>query len=194
MTMTGRWGGKHGLSFEEYHSVPGEWEPLAVIAAHRDLGGTFDIASTPRQAVGSSGKSDYRALWYNVADGIRAGDAACIEIAIRFVEARIIVSYSGFARTRIARALKGVPLSEPQRRRLSSHFLKLLEAGDKCDEFREYLKLWPMVINADDRRKALGVALKLEASQSRFRKKLEDALSSNQSLQSGPAARGRPLS
>jgi hypothetical protein len=175
--VSGRWGGKHDLTFEEYHSVPQGWQPPAVIETHRALGGTFDVASSPRAAIDSRGRSDYRALWYNIADGIRAGDAACAEIAIRFIEEHLIVSYSGFARARLARALKGAKLSAPQKKRLSAHFLLLLEKGDKCEEFSEYLRLWPGVIDEADRERARAAFAKLGYAQTPFGQKLEAALS-----------------
>ena len=144
------WAG-YDLSFESYHAIPARWSYESVIAEHRRLGGTFDIAGTPRQTVFPNGIVERR-LWYNLADGARAGDAACVELAVRFIEEHFIVSYSGYARARLARALKRAALSPEQKRRLSTRFLALLKRGERCHEFESYLALWPVVINDADRK------------------------------------------
>lgn len=146
--------GKYKISSEQYRTVPPAWAPEELLRRHHQLGGRADIATQPRLAIDERGRTDYRNLWYNLADGIRAGDEACIELAVAFIEARVIVSYSGFARQRLAKALYRAPLSKSQQRRLSAHFLALLEAGDKCEEFSAYLRLWPLVITAADRKRA----------------------------------------
>lgn len=180
-----RCGGKHGLSFEAYRALPEKWRTEAVIAAHRDLGGTFDLAGKPRAAL-ERGAASFRAIWYNLADGVRAGDCACISLAVDFIEERHIVSYSGYARARMAHALRGATLSAQQRERLSSHFLSLLERGDKTPEFSAYLKLWPCIITPEHRRRALEVASSPEAAASSFGKRVVAALSPD------PANRRRP--
>lgn len=141
-------GGKHQLSFEAYHAVPDQWQPEAVVATHRELGGTFDVGGSPREAF-KHGRSDYRNLWYNIADGVRAGDTACTELAVRFIEDNFIVSYSGYSRTRLAHALKCATLTPEQKERLSSHFLNMLERGDRQCGYTAYLELWPFVISEE---------------------------------------------
>lgn len=172
-------GGKYNLSFEEYHTVPPAWTPSAVVDRHRKLDGTFDISVTPRVAIDQHGRSDYRAIWYNIADGIRAGDLACVELAVSFIEDRFIVSYSGYARVRLARALAHASLSALQKERLSSHFLKLLEASEKCDEFSEYVKLWPRVITSEDRLRVIETVSNKEPVSQEFRQQLLSKLSEN---------------
>src|SRR5690348_16936511 len=113
--MAGRYGGKHDLTFEQYHDVPARWSAEGIVQQMQALGGRYDL--------GYSGPYSYQSMWYRLSDGARAHDAACIELAVRFIEERFISSYSGFARTRLARALKKAPLSESQKRRLSEHFL-----------------------------------------------------------------------
>lgn len=169
-------GGKHGLSFDAYHALPEKWRTEAVIAAHRNLGGTFDIAGTPRAAL-ERGATSFRAIWYNLADGVRAGDRACIALAVDFIVERHIVSYSGYARTRMAHALRSATFSAHQRERLSNHFLALLERGDKTPEFSSYLKLWPHVITPDHRRRALEIVSSPEVAASSFGRMVVAALS-----------------
>ncbi len=170
--MNARCGGKHNLSFEDYHAIPERWTPAVVLAIHKTLGGNFDIATRPRVAVGGRGRSDYRALWYNIADGVRAGDQACVELAIQFIEEHLIVSYSGFARSRIARALRHCSLSQSQKGRLSAQFLTLLATGNRCEEFSEYLKLWPLVVNSSDRKRAIAIVSMQPIASPQFRDKV----------------------
>jgi hypothetical protein len=171
-----KWGGKHDLTFEEYHSVPARWSAEGLEQQRIALGGTFDLGyrGHPRA---------HQSMWYNLADGVRAGDSACIELAVRFIEDRFISSYSGFARTKIARALKHAPLSREQRARLSLHFLQLLEKGDRTEEFSEYLRVWPRVISTVDRKLALELAMKLKSASPDFRARLTAALTSNNALE-----------
>lgn len=168
-------GGKYDLSFDNYHAVPERWSHGAAIAEHRRLGGTFDIAGTPRRTVFPNGIAVHR-LWYNLGDGARAGDAACVELAVRFIEERFIVSYSGYARTRLARALKRVVLSPEQERRLSTHFLALLKRGERCHEFDAYLALWPVVVNDADRKEVQELIAASADSAPAFHAKLVAAL------------------
>jgi hypothetical protein len=171
-----KWGGKHDLTFEEYHSVPARWSAEGLEQQRIALGGTFDLGyrGHPRA---------HQSMWYNLADGVRARDSACIELAVRFIEDRFISSYSGFARTKIARALKHAPLSREQRARLSSHFLQLLEKGDRTEEFSEYLRVWPRVISTVDRKRALELAMELESASPDFHARLTAALTSNNALE-----------
>ncbi len=128
-------------TFQEYHAVPRGWDFGAVLSAHSLLKGTFDIY--PHQV--RAGAGDwwlYHQTLCNIADGIRAGDSACVELAIRFIEARFFVSYSGYMRSRFATRLRKAVLSENQKHRLSSHFMGLVEAGEICYEFGDFARLW----------------------------------------------------
>jgi len=173
--MAGRYGGKHDLTFEQYHDVPAQWSAEGIVQQMQSLGGRYDLSY--------SGPRGYQVMWYRLSDGIRAHDAACIELAVRFIEDRFISSYSGFARTRMARALKQAQLSEDQKSRLSHHFLRLLETGDRTDEFSQYLRLWPTVISSRDRSRALELAEKLKSDAPEFHRRLVDTLTSNNSFE-----------
>ncbi|UQN08814.1 hypothetical protein [Deinococcus sp. QL22] len=59
---------------------------------------------------------------------------------MNLIEARLMTSYAGYARERLARALQSAALSADQAARLSAHFLDLLERGERTAEFRAYLK------------------------------------------------------
>ncbi|PYE48109.1 hypothetical protein [Deinococcus yavapaiensis] len=139
-----RLGGRFQLKFHEYHSAPPPWGREDLLRLHEELGGTFPIATTPRR----TDVPRIDPLWYNLADGIRAGDAACVELGVRFIEAQFVVSYSGYARARLARALRHAFLTPTQKRRLSNHFYNLLIGQERFDEFTEYIRVWRAI--ADD--------------------------------------------
>ena len=92
----------------------------------------------------------YRQALYRVADGTRANDPACIELAVRYIELRHIGSYSGYIRARLARALKHAELSEGHRARLHSHFRNLFLRREWSGEFTEYFRLWRRIIRDEE--------------------------------------------
>lgn len=81
---------------------------------------------------------------------MRANDHACAELAVRFIEARVFVSYSGYMRSMLARRLRKADLSDDQRTWLSRHFLGLLHSGTRCHEFADYLRLWKVIATPGD--------------------------------------------
>lgn len=136
-----------------YHGVPKGWYAAEIAAEHERLGGQFDIrgprATEPGAPAWLPERYDwlqYRATLYRVADGVLAGDAACTELAVRFIELRYIGSYSGFVRALLARRLKHALLTEAQRNRLHTHFCALVLNNDRSDEFNAYAKLWRLLI------------------------------------------------
>ena len=165
------YGGKHNLSFEAYHRVPERWSAQGLIAAHRALGGTFLLALSNDPA-----RLSRRQHWYRLAEGVRAGDPACIALAIDFIEDRFIASYSGFARTRLANALRSAVLTGEQKERLSAHFLDMLERGDRSEEFSAYLRLWPRVVTPRDRERALKIVAMADASCPAFCRRVRAAV------------------
>lgn len=148
-----RWGGKHQLSSEAYHQVPLAWQAESLLALHQQLGGWYALGQTPRLAVHRSSKYYavcHHSVWYNLADGIRAGDAICTELAVRFILAHLIVSYSGYARQRLLRALKHAELTASQKQSLSSHFLQQVQTQNRERCFNTALRLWKQLITPAD--------------------------------------------
>jgi hypothetical protein len=68
---------------------------------------------------------------------IRANEPAAVETAIRFLEADPIGFHAGYAKERLLRALKVVPLSADQTRRLRTAMM-----GAVDDRYRHELKEW----------------------------------------------------
>ena len=137
------------VPLEVYHGVPRGWRANEIVAEHARLGGTFDLTGPEATEPGAPAWLperyswlQYRQMLHRVGEGILQGDAACVEIAVRYIVLRYIGSYSGFLRQMLARRLKHATLNENQRRRLCSHFAQLVIDGERTDEFREYAKLW----------------------------------------------------
>jgi hypothetical protein len=145
----------HPIPLNIYHGVPKGWYAPQIIAEHERLGGQFNLrgpeATEPGTPAWLPERGDwlqYRATLYRVADGILADDAACVELAVRFIVLRHIGSYSGFVRALLSRRLKHVSLIEDQRERLHAHFSDLVLNEDRTEEFRDYVRLWRRIISS----------------------------------------------
>src|SRR5512132_3998838 len=100
------------IPLEVYHGVPPGWHSEEVIAEHSRLEPTHELCvpevtepGAPPWLPDRKAWLRYRATLYEVANGIAAGDPACVELAIRYIELRYIGSYSGFIREKLARRL-----------------------------------------------------------------------------------------
>lgn len=130
---------------ETYHGVPDGWSKDEIVSTHKLLSGTHDIDGQDATEPGASDWLPDRYNWLQycetlrrIAEGILEGDAACIEIAIRYIELNCVGSYSGFIRERLAMCLKNQELTKSQIERLKTHFQKLIDSKMCFDEFREY--------------------------------------------------------
>ena len=152
----------HGVDIplEIYHGVPKGWYAHDIVAVHKQMRGTYNISGADAAEPGAPGwlperKAwlDYRETMYRVADGVRAGDAACLEIAIRYIELNYIGSYSGFIRAKLARRLVNAAFDERQKRRLNDHFFQLVTTSNYSEEFAGYKRIWRKIITNDVRQK-----------------------------------------
>ena len=141
-----------------YHGVPPGWRSHEVVEQHAQLHPSHELTVPDVTEPGSppwlpdrKEWLQYRAVLYEVARGIAAGDPACIELAVRFIELRSIGSYSGFIRERLARRLANAQLNEAQKSRLHRHFEKLVLAQERTQEFRAYAKVWRRIITSTQR-------------------------------------------
>ncbi|MBC7857883.1 MAG: hypothetical protein H7Z39_03720, partial [Burkholderiaceae bacterium] len=149
------YGGRFRVTLETYHGVPNGWSKAELLAAHRTQRGSFSIETQEATEPGAPAWLpdrrnwlQYRATLYLIAEGARANDAACIELAVRYIELRYIGSYSGFIRARLARGLKNSDLTDRQKERLNRVFLSMVEHRDYTEEFNEYVKLWQRIVSA----------------------------------------------
>ena len=141
------------ISPEIYHSVPEGWRADDMVSSHKMLRGAYPISDIKIGPWGAPSWMTQRYEWLRyketlncIAAGIRAGDDACVEIGVRYIEFRFIGSYSGFIRAKLARALRSARLTDEQRARLNEHFLRLVIERDYTEEFREYRKLWGLIV------------------------------------------------
>lgn len=136
------------IPLEIYHGVPKGWSKDDILAALELLNGQYKIDIPEATEPGAPNWLperyhwlQYRATLHEVANGIRAGDAACTELGVRYIELDYIGSYSGFIKERLARALKSTALSEEQIDRLQCHFQLLVDKNQCLQEYGEYKKL-----------------------------------------------------
>ncbi|MFO6423572.1 hypothetical protein [Motilimonas sp. KMU-193] len=133
---------------EIYHGVPEGWSKAEIISEYQSLGGT-ELADLPEATEPGSPSwlpdrqnwLQYRATIKEIAELVRVGDPAAIELAVRYIELNYFGSYSGFLRERLARALKQQNLTGVQCSRLLSHFSQLISERQCFTEFREFSKL-----------------------------------------------------
>ena len=81
------------IPLQQYHGVPAGWSRDEMIAEHRKLDGSWPIDGPDATEPGAPdflpdryNWLQYRKTLYRVGDGVRADDAACIEIAIRYIK------------------------------------------------------------------------------------------------------------
>jgi hypothetical protein len=156
-----------GTPLASYHSVPPGWRSDEIIEQHAQLDPSHDLIVPDTREPGAPSWLPHRKEWlqyraalYEVARGVAAGDPACIELAVRFIELRYRGSYSGFTREKLARKLANAQLTANQQCRLHDHFEKLMFAQERTQEFRAYVKLWRRILTSEQRTEVL---VKLEA-------------------------------
>jgi hypothetical protein len=76
-----------------------------------------------------------------VIEGIKAGDLACAEIGIEFIEEDQSFAFGRILKSNTARALRSVSLTEAQKERIRKRVVAMLIAGYLPREYREYAKL-----------------------------------------------------
>jgi hypothetical protein len=142
------------LTVEHYHGVPVGWAADILFARHKKLGGWFPLSdfmigpwSAPSFMSQRHEWLRYRTTLGRVALGIRAGDLACVELAVQYIELRYIGSYSGYLRAKLARALKSAELTAKQKQRLDAHFLNIVTERDYTGEWQSYRALWGRFID-----------------------------------------------
>ncbi len=73
--------------------------------------------------------------------GIEAGDVACIQLGVDFVEEDALFPFGPKLKSNTARALRRCPLNEMQKSRLRARISTMLALGKIPHEMREYAKL-----------------------------------------------------
>ena len=76
-----------------------------------------------------------------VIEGIAAGDSACAEIGIEFIEEDRGFPFGKVLKSNTARALRRVSLTDEQKERIRKRVVSMLNAGFLPHEYRQYAKL-----------------------------------------------------
>jgi hypothetical protein len=76
-----------------------------------------------------------------VADGIKAGDPACVDLGVEFIESAQKQPFGRILRARVARSLRQTSLTSEHVTRLRVRILAMLVASQVPREYREYAKL-----------------------------------------------------
>lgn len=76
-----------------------------------------------------------------VIDGIKAGDPACVRIGIEFIEEDAKFAFGKLLKSKTARALRRVPLTDAQCDRIRRRVLGMIRAGIVPHEFQDYARL-----------------------------------------------------
>ena len=80
-------------------------------------------------------------VMYRVIEGIEAGDLACAEIGIEFIEEDQSFDFGQILKSNTARALRRIQLTEEQKERIRKRVVAMLMAGYLPREYRQYAKL-----------------------------------------------------
>lgn len=138
----------------------GRWSAVEIMARYHAHASTFGVR--PRDVWPSVHKSGDRAWVYPVMDrvieGIEAGDPACAQIGVEFIEEDRGFPFGAILKSNTARALRrcGV-LTDEQVDRIRRRVTGLYATGIVPREFTQYLKLlrsvgigscWPVVAAA----------------------------------------------
>lgn len=122
----------------------GYWSLAEVLQRYAEYARVFGITQ-PRQLTPHIHTNDDRKWIYPVMDsvieGIEAGDLACAELGIEYIETSDSFHFGMINKSNVARALRRTTLTEAQKERIRRRVVEMLEAGYLPREFRQYAKL-----------------------------------------------------
>ena len=122
----------------------GEWTRDAILDRYARYIEAFDVPCPRILKAKEHEESDRRWIYpvmHAVIDGIEAGDAACIQIGIEFIETDQRFPFGRILKSQTARALRRAAISPEQQTRIRKRVIGMLTAGNTPREYREYAKL-----------------------------------------------------
>jgi hypothetical protein len=126
------------------YNGPAQWSFAAIQERYRryarELGVEAPLSLQPRRSAQGSREWLYPVM-ADVIAGAKAGDPACIELAVELVESDHSQPFGRILKANAARALRRASLSPAQAARLRRRILTMLDANGVCREYREYAKL-----------------------------------------------------
>jgi len=130
------------MKVHDYNGL-GEWSREAVERRYREHARRLKL--TPRGLDVEKRESNDTQWIFPIMDkvicGIKAGDAACIELGIEFVESGHRQPFGRILHANTARALRQTSLSREQTTRLRVRILDMLRSGHVPHEYHEYARL-----------------------------------------------------
>ena len=122
----------------------GRWTLEAILGRYAEYARRFHC-ETPRDLTPAQYEKGDKRWIYPVMDqvirGIDAGDSACIQIGVEFIEEDAKFPFGKTLKANTARSLRHASLTPEQIARIRSRVIGLLVAGHIPHEFREYAKL-----------------------------------------------------
>ena len=122
----------------------GCWSRQGILAKYQGYAQRYRIEHsqdlTPRGAQEGTVKWVYPVM-ERVIDGIEAGDKACVDIGLDFIEEDQHFPFGKILKSNVARALRRAELSSGQQERIRHRIVGMLVAGNVPHEYKEYAKL-----------------------------------------------------
>lgn len=125
------------------YNGPGSWSRDAILARYKRYATRLGIV--PRDLAPDEHTEGGRRWVYpvmlRVIDGIKTGDAGCVEIGIEFIEDDSRFAFGRTLKSNAARALRRALLSVDDQARIRRRVFDMLRRGQVPREYREYAKL-----------------------------------------------------
>jgi hypothetical protein len=144
------------MNVKDYNGS-GRWSIEAVCERYAQYARRFHVA--PPRDLSPCEHTEREMKWVypimqRVIEGIEAGDMACIQLGVEFIQEDAKFPFGKVLKSNTARALRRASLTPEQAVRIRRRVLGMLLAGHVPHEFREYAKLlrkigvgdeWPMI-------------------------------------------------
>jgi hypothetical protein len=122
----------------------GFWSVEQVLSRYRDYVKKYQVEA-PRDLtplmIGNEEKRWIYPVMDHVIEGIEAGDLACAEIGIEFIEEDQSFVFGQILKSNTARALRRISLTEDQKERIRKRVVAMLIRGYLPREYRQYARL-----------------------------------------------------
>ncbi len=126
------------------YNAEGFWSVAEVLQRYAEYVRVFGMTE-PRELTPfahSTGDSKWiYPVMDRVIEGIEAGDLACAELGVEFIQTNDSFAFGKITKSNVARALRRATLTEAQKERIRRRVIEMLEAGYLPREFRQYAKL-----------------------------------------------------
>jgi len=146
------------------YNGPGRWSAEEIVRRYQAYAKRFHVSPVRNIEPDISRKGDQRWVYpvmYQIIDGIKDGDPACVQIGIEFIGEDQGFPFGAILKSNTARALRQFPgLTSGQMATIRARVVGMLLTGIVPREYREYSKLlrkigigdhWPRIVSATPR-------------------------------------------